>query len=97
MREKGEEEDKCNSRTCDDASSFLSIEAPREEDEGQEEGSGERQEKIPPERMGLGGWVKAKKMASVSEYNYTVEIVTITADSSDGSVNLKPLYFMLSI
>ena len=92
MREKGEEEDKRDSRTCNDASSFLSIEAPREEDEGQEEGSGERQEKVPPERMGLGGGlVKVKKMATISEYNYTVEIVTITADSSDGSVNLKPL------
>ena len=84
MREKGEEEDKRDSRTCNDASSFLSIEAPREEDEGQKEGSGERQEKIPPERMGLGGWVKVKKMATVSEYNYTVEIVTISDD-------LKPL------
>ena len=38
-----------------------------------------------------GGLVKVKKMATISEYNYTVEIVTITADSSDGSVNLKPL------
>ena len=61
MREKGEEKDKPDSRTCDDASTFLSIEAPREEEEGQEEGSGERQEEIPPERMGLGGWVKVYK------------------------------------
>ena len=91
MREKGEEEDKPDSRTCDDASTFLSIEAPREEEEGQEEGSGERQEEIPPERMGLGGWVKVKKMATISKYNNTVETETIAADSSDGSVNLKPL------
>ena len=58
MREKGEEEDKPNSRTCNDASTFLSIEAPREGEEGKEEGSGERQEEIPPERMGLGGGLR---------------------------------------
>lgn len=66
MGEKGEEEDKPNSRNSDDPSTFLSIKAPREREEGKEEGSGECQEKIPPEWVGLRGtWVKVKKMATI--------------------------------